>query len=217
MVATKLFNNIYKFNEQYFYSELVNTYLIELDNHIILFDIPTYSKLIEKFILDFNKPIHCFLSHGPCGISDGLLWQQKLRLKVYLNKIDINNPWLSITPDIFYDMNYILDILEDLNISDKLKVISTPGHTPGSICLLFNEKVLFTGDTVAGDQKEKVKDFFKSDSNGDVRLRFNSCKQLLKYNFESILPFHYTPILKDAKSKLSDFVKLNSLAGNNSL
>ena len=32
----------------------------------------------------------------------------------------------------------------------KLKVVHTPGHTPGSFCL-FNEKLIFTGDTLFKD------------------------------------------------------------------
>ncbi|WP_462413693.1 MBL fold metallo-hydrolase [Neobacillus sp. Marseille-QA0830] len=32
--------------------------------------------------------------------------------------------------------------------SFSIKAIHTPGHTPGSVCYLFNDKYLFTGDTL---------------------------------------------------------------------
>lgn len=36
-----------------------------------------------------------------------------------------------------------------LNVGDLiLKILETPGHTPDSICILVNEKYLFTGDTL---------------------------------------------------------------------
>ncbi|MCF7886656.1 MAG: MBL fold metallo-hydrolase, partial [Candidatus Marinimicrobia bacterium] len=34
------------------------------------------------------------------------------------------------------------------NNNFKLKIIHTPGHSPGSSCFLFNELYLFTGDTL---------------------------------------------------------------------
>ena len=44
-----------------------------------------------------------------------------------------------------------LDFGESLDVSgfSRMKIIKTPGHTPGSVCILFeDEKVMFTGDTL---------------------------------------------------------------------
>ena len=46
-IYTKLHENVYEINEQYFYSSKVHTYLIELDEQILLFDIPTYSNEVK--------------------------------------------------------------------------------------------------------------------------------------------------------------------------
>ena len=43
------------------------------------------------------------------------------------------------------------DLGEYIDISgfSRISIIRTPGHTPGSLCILFeNEKVMFTGDTL---------------------------------------------------------------------
>jgi len=68
-VYTQLHKHIYKINDQYFYGEKVHTYLLELEDKILLFDIPTYSDKLKKFILSFNKPVFAILSHGSCGID----------------------------------------------------------------------------------------------------------------------------------------------------
>jgi len=46
--------------------------------------------------------------------------------------------------------DFLLKEDEIFTVSPNLamKVIETPGHTPGGLCFLFNEEVLFTGDSL---------------------------------------------------------------------
>ena len=47
-------------------------------------------------------------------------------------------------PDKFIDDNFVIEV-----DSLKLKVLSTPGHTPGSVCFVDEkEKICFSGDTL---------------------------------------------------------------------
>lgn len=96
-------------------------------------------------------------------------------------------------------------------IDARLEIIPTPGHTHGSICLFDQRsKTLFTGDMVAGARNGKIRDFFTDpDASGDLKQRFHSCRKLLAYDFESILPFHYEMIKKEAKARLADFLNKN--------
>jgi hydroxyacylglutathione hydrolase len=58
---------------------------------------------------------------------------------------------------------------------EKLNVIHTPGHTPGSICLL-NERVIFTGDTLFAGGVGRTD--FVGGSERDMKLSLERLKHL---------------------------------------
>ncbi len=199
---TKLQTDIYEINNQYFYKEKVHTYLIELKDKVLLFDIPTYSEEIEKFILSFDKPAFAIISHGSCGISDGTKWQEKIGLKVYAHKADINHPWLKMKPNVLFT--------EMPNFADNIEVIYTPGHSAGAICVLEkNSKTLFSGDTFYGNKKGEVIDFSQESQSDYENLdnRMASCRKLLEYDFINVYPFHYEIINGNGKERLSEYMK----------
>jgi len=200
-LVTKLHENIYRINNQYFYGEKVSVYLIELENRLLLFDIPTYTVELQKFIQSFEKPADAILSHGSCGIKDGTIWQKKIGMRVYAHKADENHPWIRMRPDVLFT--------EIPEFGDNIQVIRTPGHSAGAICVLErNTKSLFTGDTFYGNEEGKIIDFTKENQSSYENLddRLRSTKELLNYEFENIYPFHYKAILKNAKSELRSFL-----------
>jgi hydroxyacylglutathione hydrolase len=58
--------------------------------------------------------------------------------------------WLGVASDPVPPADVDLASLKEINIFDhKFEVIPTPGHTPGSVCLLSrSDKILFSGDTI---------------------------------------------------------------------
>lgn len=199
-IVAKINDYVYRFGNQYFYGESVGVYLMNLEDRILLFDIPEYSKEIEEFVLSFDKPIECILSHGSCGIKAGDKWRDKINLKIYLHKNDKDHSWLRIKPDLLFSDQ------KELNFPSNIEVIHTPGHSAGSICLLEkNTNTLFTGDTIGGEGG-KIRDFFRFESD-DVIGRFQSCQVLLDYSFDHILPFHYEMILEVGYEVLQDYVE----------
>lgn len=190
-MITKIFENVFKFEDQYFFGEKVNTYLIELDNKIILFDLPTFSKELKEEIklIAKDKEILCILSHGSCGISDGTIWQKELGVKVYLHKNDTNHSWLRMQPNILFDEIPLID--------SSVEIIHTPGHSDGSVCLIHHpSKTMFTGDSIySKDGKTLVID--------DVaELKSKSLFKFLDYDFKNIFPFHYLELKNSAKENL---------------
>lgn len=201
MLLTEIDTNIYRFENQTFYNEKVETYLINLSDKAILFDLPTYSSEIESYLRSLNKPLLGILSHAPCGIQDGQVWQRNLNLRIYLHESDLGNEWLSLKPDSTF--------INPPHIDNAIELIHTPGHTPGSICMLHKDsKCLFSGDTFSGNANGSVRNFLKDpDANGNLQLRLKSCKRLLALNFEKVLPFHYEMILNKAKDSLKNFLE----------
>jgi len=200
-IYTKLHDNIYEINEQYFYGSKVHTYLIELENKVLLFDIPTYSDAVKTFILSFNKPAYAIISHGSCGIEDGTKWQKEISLKVYAHKADESHPWIRMKPDVLFT-----DMPE---FDESIEVIHTPGHSAGSICVLEkSSKSLFTGDTFYGNEKGEIRDFAKESQSYYENLddRIQSCKELLEYDFDNVYPFHYEIISHEGKELLKEFL-----------
>ena len=66
-LLTELQPGIYQVNDQYFYREAVRTYLIDLDDRLLLFDIPEYSDVFQDSIYRFSEiNLHnfpsCFLT-----------------------------------------------------------------------------------------------------------------------------------------------------------
>jgi hypothetical protein len=203
-----LLPSLSQFDNQFFYEEPVGTYLIELESTLLFFDLPSYSEKLKSELIKKKKSFVALLSHGSCGIQDGTRWQKEIDLQVYLHKADRNHPWLKMKPDHFFSEKNIPQF------ASHLEVIATPGHSPGSICLLDKEnKVLFTGDTIGGLADGQIRNFF-DEVRDDLPQRFSSCQKLSKYDFMTMLPFHYQPIFTTAKKALTNFVNQNATSIN---
>ena len=201
-LTTQLHPGIYQVNNQYFYSEPVRTYLIELEDKLLLFDIPRYSEELKAVILDFEKPVFAILSHGSCGIADGSKWQETIGLKVYAHKADEDHPWIRMRPGVLFT--------SVPHFADNIEVIHTPGHSAGSICVLEKtSRSLFTGDTFYADATGNVRDFTqeRQPDYENLEERIRSCYKLLDCDFENVYPFHYEVITGNAKNRLSVFLK----------
>jgi glyoxylase-like metal-dependent hydrolase (beta-lactamase superfamily II) len=76
--------------------------------------------------------------------------------------------------------------------------IATPGHSPDSVCLLY-ERVLFTGDTVLGEGS-----VFIAPGEGSLSAYLASLEKLLELDLNAICPGH-GPVVHDAAAKLREY------------
>jgi len=181
----KITNNIWKIKAD------SNVYFLDFDEKIL---IDTGNRANRNILLQFLKPLVDFdnidrvifthLHYDHIGNFD--LFKNA---KFYASEREIkdfkeNSLNAALDKEIINKFNIELQPIKDFN---GLKIIYTPGHTKGSICLWYaKEKILFSGDTL----------FFRKQI-GRVDLPTSAPKELheslialLKYNFKILCPGH---------------------------
>lgn len=138
---------------------------------------------------------------SPVYISD----KEKARLKDQDNpkrtkfaakmaEVSIHN---SVTPD---------HLLRDGERIGDLKVLVTPGHSRGSICLYHSEeRLLFTGDTLRTGPSGKLM-FPTPDKINDLSALQESLARLSDLEVETLLPGHGQPVISGAAAKIDDLI-----------
>jgi len=90
-------------------------------------------------------------------------------------------------------------------VAGRLLVIHTPGHTPGSICILDTEtKALFTGDLVYVENG--VLHEIPHHYSLNPALNREQIKRLAKLDFKHVLPSHGKPLIGNGKEKWLELV-----------
>lgn len=137
-----------------------NCYIIFNDSYkecIIVDPAGEYSRIIEKCNALGKIPKYVLLTHGHfdhVGACREL--KENCGVTVYMNFQDNN---LSEQKSIAESFGIVIaDFDADINVSSgdilsligyEIKVISTPGHSKGSVCYVIeSEKVIFVGDTL---------------------------------------------------------------------
>jgi hydroxyacylglutathione hydrolase len=131
-----------------------------------IFDYVTNGKLKIKFIVN---------THGHDDhIKANRLFQEKFNVPICIHPLDahfIENSEKSASPANI--------MLEEGNLvkfgGETLKVMHTPGHTPGSICLV-GERLVFTGDTLFAGSIGRTD--FPGGSMNDMRLSLKKLTNL---------------------------------------
>ncbi len=115
------------------------------------------------------------------------------KAKIMIHEMDVN--FLNFKPDKSLKDNEIL------NLGDyKLKVIHTPGHTPGSICLYEQKsKILFSGDTVFAYGNIGRTDL----PGGSIEELRESIKKLSKINVKILYPGHGEIAYKEVNEQIN--------------
>lgn len=94
---------------------------------------------------------------------------------------------------------------EELPPLGGLKVVHTPGHTPGSICLLAPKyKLLFAGDTLTR-KEDRILPVRRSVSLDTVKV-LDSVKTIAGLDFDKVCFGHRQPVMTQARDRVIEWL-----------
>jgi hydroxyacylglutathione hydrolase len=131
-----------------------------------IFDYIAHEQLKLKFIVN---------THGHDDhIKANALFQQKFNVPICIHPLDAH--FIETTENSKFPANVMLEEGNNVEFGgETLKVLHTPGHTPGSICLV-GEKLVFTGDTLFAGSIGRTD--FPGGSMTDMRLSLKKLSSL---------------------------------------
>lgn len=121
----------------------------EVSREVAVID-PIGVPLLQKEITENNlKVTAIIITHGhPDHYGDAAEFYNSLKIKPTLYCHDTVRPKINLPDDSFYLLDPQEKPTPQIKIGSlSLKILFTPGHEPGSICILAENK-LFTGDTL---------------------------------------------------------------------
>jgi len=192
-----------------------NVYLIAMPDTLIVVDagLPGMERLVLKYIdennLDRNREPLIIVTHAHYDHVGGLsVLKKALNARVACHADE--EPYVR---GLKYIGRYKHEPVEvDLVLRDgdvvagRLLVIHTPGHTPGSICLLdAATKALFTGDLVY-EESGVLHEIPHHYSLNPVMNR-EQIKKLAQLDFQHVLPSHGKPLIGVGKEKWLELVE----------
>ncbi len=127
-----------------------NTYIINLDDRIIIIDPGLNFKRINKYIYNQNPDI-IFLSHGHYDHIASINCFDKSKIYAHIKEKQLlSDPNRNLSAYFQNPLNIDgINFLKGkiINFDNKIKIFHTPGHTEGSIVIIIKDNI-FSGDTL---------------------------------------------------------------------
>ncbi len=174
-----------------------NCYLLisDLSNSAVLIDPAGDGDFLNEELMRRNLKLEAVvLTHGHFDHCLGLLslktaWQMPIMMN-FADQFLLERAresalhWLGTESDPVPPADFDLADLDSIKlVGEDFQIIQTPGHTPGSICLLYKkDKILFSGDTIFADGNIGRTDFTYS-SGKKMRQSLEKLKKLQEQGF----------------------------------
>lgn len=195
----------------------VNTYLLAKDNQALVIDPGFNGKEIIEHLQRHNlKLISVVFTHGHYDhIKDFNLLDINDSIKVYIHQDELDflyQPNLNLSNmfnhDFVLDKKIIIDtVVDGQNIDfvrEELKIIHLPGHTKGSIGIIYNQH-FFSGDTLFFDSIGRTD--LPTGNNGKIYMSLKKIKSSLPKN-SMVYPGH------GKGGKLAEILQVNPYFSN---
>jgi glyoxylase-like metal-dependent hydrolase (beta-lactamase superfamily II)/ferredoxin len=156
-----------------------NSFFIEHPDGNWLVDSPRY---VKHLVEDFERKgglRYIFLSHED-DVADADKYATHFGAKRIIHQADA---------DAVPGAEWIIEGTESVHLATGFQAIPVPGHTPGSIALLYKHKFLFTGDHLWWDPEARALEAPQR-LVWRERVLVASIEKLLGYRFEWVLAGH---------------------------
>jgi glyoxylase-like metal-dependent hydrolase (beta-lactamase superfamily II)/ferredoxin len=146
----------------------------------VLVDSPRFSRPLIKKMKEMGGVRLMFLTHRD-DIADHAAFHAEFQAARIMHSAD---------GAAHYGMERVIAGEKEVRLDDDLVAIPVPGHTRGSLVLLYRGKFLFTGDHLAWSPTKETLTAFRSVCWYSWTEQTRSMEKLLDYDFEWVLPGH---------------------------
>jgi len=156
-----------------------NSYFIEHPEGNWLIDSPRYMKRLVEAFERMGGIKYIFLTHED-DVADTGRYAGHFGATRIIHRADA---------DAEPGSEWIIEGTEPITVRPEFRIIPVPGHTPGSLALLYADRYLFTGDHMGWDREANGLRLATVYVWNEQMLR-RSTARLLEHTFEWILPGH---------------------------
>ena len=156
-----------------------NSFFIEHPDGNWLIDSPRYLKHLVEAFEQKGGITHIFLTHKD-DVADAEKYAAHFSAKRLIHRADIE-----AAPD----AEWVIEGSDSREVIPQFVIVPVPGHTAGSMALLYQNRFLFTGDHLWWDSAQKRLGA-PSQLVWRKHVLADSIKRLLEYPFEWVLAGH---------------------------
>jgi len=156
-----------------------NSFFIQHPEGNWLIDSPRYLKQLVEAFEQQGGIKYIFLTHED-DVADSDKYARQFKASRIIHRADA---------EAVPDAEWIIEGSETVQLAPQFQAIPVPGHTPGSIALLYDERFLFTGDHLWWDLESRALESPKRLVWSEPHLR-QSIAKLLDHRFEWVLAGH---------------------------
>jgi glyoxylase-like metal-dependent hydrolase (beta-lactamase superfamily II) len=157
-----------------------NSYFIQHAEGNWLVDSPKFQKSLVKRLEELGGVRRIFLTHRD-DVAEAARFAEHFGAERIIDRRE-----LSSQPG----AERVLEGDEPTRLAEDFLAIPTPGHTGGHLCLLFQNRFLFTGDHLAWDRDNHELEAYRDYCWHSWTLQKASMARLIEHPFEWILPGH---------------------------
>ena len=158
------------------------SWLIQRADGNVMVDVPRWSAPLARRIQAMGGLAQIVLTHRD-DVADHQRWAQAFACERWIHRDDA---------DAAPSAEQVLEGQEPLELASQMKLLPTPGHTAGSLCLLLGDqrRVLFSGDHVWWNRDQDVLVCSERYCWWDFNVQIRSLQRLQPLDVAWLLPGH---------------------------